>query len=83
MKQYVINCIQNISDDLHINISEFYNIINEKYMSEYGINFKFEAEDHGMDMIQYADSLDKIDYSFLFRLLSMANKINNEYKGDK
>lgn len=84
MKQYVINCIQNISDDLHINISEFYDMINDKYMSEYGINFKMEAENQGLDMIEYAEFKDEIDYSFLFRLLSMANKINNKLiKGDK
>lgn len=49
MKDYVIKYIQAISENLKINISDFYEMINTKYLNEYGVNFQMEAESNNMN----------------------------------
>ena len=79
MNDYIIKYIESVANELEINISEFYENINKKYELEYGVNIKLEAENNNMDMIDYCIHLGKgIDDSFLFRLVSMANKIKRE-----
>lgn len=79
MKSYVINYIQQTSNQCNIEISDFYNLLNNEWQKTYGDNLKRISERHALNMIDYCYKKDKNDYSFLLRLVHLSNVIKKKY----
>lgn len=79
MKSYVINYIEKTSNQCNIEVSDFYNLINNEWQKHYGDNLKRISERHGYNMIDYCHEKDKNDYSFLLGLVHLSNVIKKKY----
>lgn len=75
MKEYLIEYMEKRANELHIDISVLYDKVAELYQDDYGVNIKLQAKEHGLNMVDYLDSLDMLDDGFKMRFITLVNKL--------